>query len=265
MPRVTSAAPASSQSGEKPNARIDPSSTMLPAPLRTASFFGDVSNSPAIASGGRSTPPTSSTVIRRRFFAVASYSRERRTRRGRTSSAVSWTAPPTRPRPRGRAARAASEEARGAAHATSSSKAASATLAPIGDPAEHGEAVERERRSIGVVRLAATFTATPPPSAFRFDSTRHPGGHRTAMPPKSECSVEMRARVRAAPRAGRPRYRRTRRASSLRGTPVARLFELRCRRRSRRARPRRSRRRRGRQHALHDGRRAARSGEDADG
>jgi hypothetical protein len=72
VPRVTSAAPARSQSGEKPNARIDPSSTTFPPAFRTASFFGDCSTSPATCSEGRSTPPTSSTLIRSRFFAVAS-------------------------------------------------------------------------------------------------------------------------------------------------------------------------------------------------
>jgi hypothetical protein len=72
VPRVTSAAAARIQSGEKPNAKIEPSSTTFPAPFRTASFLGDGSNSPVTSAGGRSTPPTSSTVMRSRFFAVAS-------------------------------------------------------------------------------------------------------------------------------------------------------------------------------------------------
>ncbi len=94
MPRVTSAAAARIQSGENPNAKIEPSSTTFPALLRTRSFFGEGSTSSATSSFGRSTPPTSSTEIRSRFFAVASYSRERRTSRGSASSAVSWIAPP---------------------------------------------------------------------------------------------------------------------------------------------------------------------------
>ena len=70
-PRETSAAAARIQSGEKPNAAIEPSSTTLPAPLRTASRPASGSNSSATGAGG-STPPTSSIVTRSRFFAVAS-------------------------------------------------------------------------------------------------------------------------------------------------------------------------------------------------
>src|SRR6188472_4270389 len=94
LPWVTSAPAARSQSGEKPKAAIEPSSTTLPAVLRTARrvAFGSYSSA---TPGGASTPPTSSIETRRRFLAVASYSRERRIRRGSTSSAVSCTPPPT--------------------------------------------------------------------------------------------------------------------------------------------------------------------------
>ena len=67
-PLRTSAAPASSQSGEKPKAVIDPSSTTLPATFRFASSAG--SGSPS--GTGFSTLPTSSIATRSRFFAVAS-------------------------------------------------------------------------------------------------------------------------------------------------------------------------------------------------
>ena len=63
-----SEAAASSQSGEKPNAAIEPSSTTLPAVLRFSSSLG--SGSPTGAS--RSTLPTSSIAIRSMFLAVAS-------------------------------------------------------------------------------------------------------------------------------------------------------------------------------------------------
>ena len=63
-----SEAAASSQSGENPNAAIEPSSTTLPAVFR-------FSSSPASGwpgGGSRSTSPTSSIAIRSMFFAVAS-------------------------------------------------------------------------------------------------------------------------------------------------------------------------------------------------
>ena len=63
-----SLAPASSQSGENPKAAIEPSSTTLPAPLRTASSFGGVASTVEEPS----TRPTSSIATRSRFFAVAS-------------------------------------------------------------------------------------------------------------------------------------------------------------------------------------------------
>ena len=68
---MTSAPAASSHSGEKPNAAIEPSSIAFPAVLRTASrlAFGSYSSA---AVAGASTPPTSSIDTRRRFFAVAS-------------------------------------------------------------------------------------------------------------------------------------------------------------------------------------------------
>ena len=71
LPWVTSAPAARSQSGEKPNAAIEPSSTTLPAVLRTARrvAFGSYSSA---APGGASTPPTSSIETRSRFLAVAS-------------------------------------------------------------------------------------------------------------------------------------------------------------------------------------------------
>jgi len=84
-------AAASSQSGEKPNAAIELSSTTLPAVLRFSSSPG--LGSPA--GDSRSTFPTSSIAIRSMFLAVASYSRERRANRGSTTSAVSCTAPPS--------------------------------------------------------------------------------------------------------------------------------------------------------------------------
>ena len=95
-PRATSLAAASSQSGEKPKAAIDPSSTTLPALLRIASSLAAGTGSPS-AEAGASTPPTSSIEIRSRFFAVASYRRERRTKRGSRNCADSWIAPATAP------------------------------------------------------------------------------------------------------------------------------------------------------------------------
>ena len=72
MPWVTSAAAASSQSGEKPNAAIEPSSTTFPARLPDGEPVG-VRLVLVRRSGARaSTPPTSSIDTRRRFFAVAS-------------------------------------------------------------------------------------------------------------------------------------------------------------------------------------------------
>ena len=70
-PRVTSAAAARIQSGENPKAAIEPSSTTLPAPFRSASRPGSGSNSSSTFTRA-STPPTSSIVTRRRFLAVAS-------------------------------------------------------------------------------------------------------------------------------------------------------------------------------------------------
>jgi hypothetical protein len=55
-PCITSAAAASSQSGEKPKAAIEPSSTALPAPLRIASLPGSGSYSAAGAERGRDRP-----------------------------------------------------------------------------------------------------------------------------------------------------------------------------------------------------------------
>jgi hypothetical protein len=63
-----SLAAASSHSGEKPNAAIEPSSTTLPAPLRIAICFAGVSSTV----GAPSTRPTSSIATRSRFFAVTS-------------------------------------------------------------------------------------------------------------------------------------------------------------------------------------------------
>src|SRR5262245_40618323 len=94
-PWVTSAAAASSQRGENPKAAIEPSSTTFPAPFRTASFPGSGSTSGVGGTEG-ATPPTSSTVIRSRFFAVASYRRERSTSLGSSRAAVSWIRPPAR-------------------------------------------------------------------------------------------------------------------------------------------------------------------------
>ncbi len=92
-PFNTSDAPASSHSGENPNAVIDPISTMFPAAFFTATR-------PAVSASSscsplRGTSPTSSMAIRSAFFAVASYRRERRTNRGNTICAVSCTVPPT--------------------------------------------------------------------------------------------------------------------------------------------------------------------------
>jgi hypothetical protein len=92
-PWVTSEAAASSHSGEKPKAKIEPSSTMLPAPLRSASSWAPAASGSTV--DPPFTAPTPSTRIRSRFFAVTSYRRERRTRRGSRTCAVSWTVPPT--------------------------------------------------------------------------------------------------------------------------------------------------------------------------
>ena len=90
-PCVRSEAAASSQSGEKPKAKIEPTSTTLPAALRFA-----ISPAPGPGSlvGDPSTPPTSSIITRSRFLAVTSYRRERRTNRGSVSSKLSCSVPP---------------------------------------------------------------------------------------------------------------------------------------------------------------------------
>jgi hypothetical protein len=69
---VRSAAAARSQRGEKPKAAIEPSSTMLPTPLRIASCFGGGAFGSGVVGVSGSTSPTSSMRIRRRFFALAS-------------------------------------------------------------------------------------------------------------------------------------------------------------------------------------------------
>ena len=63
---------ARSQSGEKPKAAIEPSSTTLPAPLRIASSFGGGALGSGVVGVTGSTAPTPSIRIRSRFFALAS-------------------------------------------------------------------------------------------------------------------------------------------------------------------------------------------------
>jgi hypothetical protein len=66
-PRRTSLAAASSQSGEKPKAAIELSSTTFPAAFRFA-----ISPAGGSPEGAASTPPTSSTTTRSALWAVAS-------------------------------------------------------------------------------------------------------------------------------------------------------------------------------------------------
>ena len=63
---------ASSQSGENPNAAMEPSSTMLPAPLRIASSLGGGAAGSTVVGVSGSTSPTPSIRIRSRFLALAS-------------------------------------------------------------------------------------------------------------------------------------------------------------------------------------------------
>ena len=89
---MRSEAAASSQSGEKPKAKIEPTSTTLPAAFR---FASSPASGPGSTVGEPSTPPTSSTMTRSRFLAVTSYSRDCRTNLGSVSSNVSCSVPPS--------------------------------------------------------------------------------------------------------------------------------------------------------------------------
>ena len=237
MPLVTSAAPASSHSGENPKARIDPSSTTFPPALRTASFFGEASNSSATASAlpldaADELDRDPQEVLRRRLVEARLPDEPREDELGGLVDR-----PAERRRDRAKDPLGNRDEVLGdAAHAL-----ALGGLRTDRDPAERGEAGQPERRRVGILGLG-TPIATPPPSGCTSTRPASPAARgsrcrRTASRPRGA------RRARAALRADRRRCRRTTRTSSRRGTP-ARGSPARSRRGSRRARPRRSRRRR---------------------
>ena len=174
MPCVTSAAAASSQSGEKPNAKIEPSSTTLPPAFRTASFFGDGSNSPATASActldaADELDRDPQEVLGRRLVEARRADEPRQDELGRLVDRRLRA----RRRPREGAAREARRGTR-VGGARASSRGAS-RLRADGDSAERGEPVERQRRCVRDRPASGTLDRRHrPPIAFTLDSTLQP-------------------------------------------------------------------------------------------